>query len=216
MTRALLIGTVSVLAIAFASEASMPQQPTIIQRVAQGTADRDAHRFLAVALQQFQEVPAKSLKGDAKKQVEKLRHDLEQLVATYEKQPVPPVSMAIDGRAAKAADEADWRLKFDAVERDLVAILGAGPKVGADSTPTAATAGAAAPTAQATGSAATRPGETTTPVTGETNPQATGLAGVSQSALGVKDLDPGVRAQLEEVRKSVELFYDATSMILHH
>jgi hypothetical protein len=37
-----------------------------------------------------------------------------------------------------------------------------------------------------------------------------GLEGVAVQEIGVKKLDPNVRTQLEQVRTSVELFYDAT------
>jgi hypothetical protein len=43
--------------------------------------------------------------------------------------------------------------------------------------------------------------------------QAVALGGVAVKEIGVKNLDAGVRAQLEEVRKNIELFYDATTSV---
>jgi hypothetical protein len=73
--------------------------------------------------------------------------------------------------------------------------------------PTAAPAGST--TTQAPGSAANVAGAMSS-----TGVQPTGLAGVAVAEIGVKNLDPGIRAQLEEVRKSVELFYDATTSVM--
>jgi hypothetical protein len=41
--------------------------------------------------------------------------------------------------------------------------------------------------------------------------QAVGFGAVAISEIGVKNLDPTVRKQLDEMRRSVELFFDASN-----
>jgi hypothetical protein len=78
----------------------------------------------------------------------------------------------------------------------------------ATATPTDQTA-TGSPTAQAAGSS----GANVAGAMSATGAQPIGLAGVAVAEIGVKNLDPGVRTQLEEVRKSVELFFDATTSL---
>jgi hypothetical protein len=48
------------------------------------------------------------------------------------------------------------------------------------------------------------------PAAGDTLGMANGLAAKKVSVTGLKDLDPSVRAQLEQFRLQLELFYSAT------
>jgi hypothetical protein len=48
------------------------------------------------------------------------------------------------------------------------------------------------------------------PVAGDTLAMADALAAKKVSVIGVKDLDPSVRAQLEQFRLQIELFYSAS------
>jgi hypothetical protein len=171
--------------------------------------ERDPQAFLQTARQQLDAMQTKALSGDAEKKVTKLREDFERLVTTY---------------SSQQPANSDWKLNFDQVERDLVAILGLGPTLTGSATPSVAGTGVVAEgtssqsaqtaaTAAATGQTPTTPtstGQVPTGTTGATaSPAAVGLAGVAVEDIGVKKLDPGIRRQLEEVRKSVELFYDA-------
>jgi hypothetical protein len=97
-------------------------------------------------------------------------------------------------------------MKFGDVERDLTLILGGGSSRSVRSTTAVGTTGVVGSAAEPTGtdSSTTHPAGTDLPASQR------GLGGVAQPEIGVKNLDPGVRTQLEQVRTSVELFYDAT------
>jgi hypothetical protein len=84
----------------------------------------------------------------------------------------------------------------------------------------AAASAAVTASAQAAGTPATSPASGTVAgaATGSAPANLAGanvlaLAAVAASKIGVKDLDPRVRMQLEQVRTSIELFYDATTRV---
>jgi hypothetical protein len=254
MTRLLVFGIITIFELTFLSGAASAQPPAptadpapLTPTATPAATARDPHRYLATARQQLQAVPTQALSKDATKKLDKLRQDFERLVAAYQRR-------AAATSASPSAEAVNWKLQFDAVERDLVAILGAGPSLGADTTPAAAgtsgvvpapdvprpssqPAGTSSPTPvgapstptpaapgvastgqTAAGSPAAQPGGSTEAQAGVTgaasaNVQAAGLAGVAVAQIGVKNLNPAVREQLEEVRKSVELFYDATTSV---
>jgi hypothetical protein len=185
---------------------------------------RDPQTFLQAARQQLDAMQTTTLNGDAQKKLTKLREDFEHLMTAYASQ--QPAKSANGVAAAKASEDVvDWKTSFDQVERDLSSILGLGPQLGGSSTPSVAGTGVvaqgtssqaaqAAATAAATVQTPTTPPSTGQVPTGTTgapgSPAAVGLAGVAVEDIGVKNLDPAIRRQLEDFRKSVELFYDAT------
>ena len=197
MTRLLLIGMIAVLELASLPLASA-QSPTpafdqglSIQAAPQAATTRDPQQFLLAAKQQLDAVPTTTLNGDTRKKLAQLREDFERLVSNYEGQQAPNPANGVT--AVKASEDVvvDWKLNFDQVERDLASILGIGPLVGGSATPSVAGTGVVQ-------------------TTGATSTSAVGLTGVAVEDIGVKNLDPAVRSQLEDVRESVELFYDAT------
>jgi hypothetical protein len=197
MTRLLLIGMIAVLELASLPLASA-QSPTpafdqrlSIQAALQAATTRDPQQFLLAAKQQLDAVPTTTLNGDTRKKLAQLREDFERLVSNYEGQQAPNPANGVT--AVKASEDVvvDWKLNFDQVERDLASILGIGPLVGGSATPSVAGTGVVQ-------------------TTGATSTSAVGLTGVAVEDIGVKNLDPAVRSQLEDVRESVELFYDAT------
>ena len=187
----------------------------------------EPQQFLATAKQLLDAVPTNSLGKDGQKKLAQLRDDFKNLVANYQARSSTAVPTATD----TAKDASDWKTKFDDVERALTSILGGGALLNTTSTTavgtggivTSAPAGQPSVAGQPTGTsspsqpAPTTGSSTTQPVgssgAGETIATAgsTGavLGGVAVEEIGVKNLDPGIRAQLEQVRRNIELFYDA-------
>jgi hypothetical protein len=264
MTRPFVFGIITALAISSLPPEASAQLPpptvegTTAQTVAPAQTERDPHRQLARARQQLQAVSTKALSADGKKKLAQLQADFELLATNYERRSqTAPDSTATSG-ARSRAEVVDWKLQFDAVERDLVAILGAGALI-SDTPAVAGTSGVAAtttpaevsgtpqpvaaqssqpaptpaevaqmPPSQQTGTAqpSTQPAAPSTQAAGAIGTQAggagvmtattqqAGLVGIAAaSEIGVKNLDPGVRSQLEAMRKSVEMFYDATTSL---
>jgi len=283
MTRLFAFGMIVLFVTTFPAAASAQPQVPIVDPGSQAAAEtqvsttRDPHRYLATARQQLQAVPTQNLSKDARKKLDQLREDFERLATSYEQRSLtaPNSRSSATGGVASSMEAVNWKLQFDAVERDLVDILGAGPELGADATPAVAgtsgvapmpdvnrpsqpmgtavqpggTAAEAAPTpvpqpVGASSPLARTPPSTAAPpdvgaaaqapagsqtaqpsgspgaqagVTATTNvdTQAAALAGVAVAKIGVKNLDPAVREQLEEMRNSVEMFYDATTSLGH-
>src|SRR5262245_52456474 len=126
MSRVLLIGIVAALELTSPLRAASAQPPAppvgqeaASQVVSRPPAERDPHRFLALARQQLQLVPTQNLSGDGKKKLKKLHEDVEQLAAAYDQR--APMGSAAEAavNAKSSAEPADWKAKFAAVERDL-------------------------------------------------------------------------------------------------
>lgn len=284
MTRLFAFGMIALFVTVFLPAAASAQPPAPIDPGSQAPAERqvsmarDPHRYLATARQQLQAVPAQNLSKDARKKLDQLREDFERLATTYEGRSLNASNPSVSGTASasSSAEAINWKLQFDAVERDLVGILGAGPELGAGTKPAVAgTSGVVPPASDPTRSSqptgtpsppagtaaeaaqtAAQPAGASSPTVGRTPPstpavpdvgsiaqapagsqtaqsagstgaqagaagatdpdlQQAGLAGVAVTKIGVKNLDPVVRDQLEEVRNSVEMFYDATTSLQH-
>ena len=199
----------------------------------------EPQQFLAAAKQLLDAVPTNSLGKDAQKKLAQLRDGFKNLVANYQTQSSPAVPTATD--TAKAT--ADWKTKFDEVERDLTSILGGGASLSSTSTTAVGTGGVVTSASAAqpaggepsTGTGSTAPpvpatGAPSAPATASSPTQPVGssgtgnvtaqgatvaaLGGVAVEEIGVKNLDPGIRRQLEQVRRNIELFYDAGTQTL--
>jgi hypothetical protein len=239
------------------------------------------------AQQRLDGIATTPLNEDGQKRLSTLRDDFTKLVSTYQLRSSSSGDSATSA-ATKTPNQAvvNWNRKFSDVERDLVAILGAGPALNATSTTAvAATPGVGGPLEQPTAPSATASartsfaaaqGDTTArpspqsgaglpqaangaptadaaPISGSnpvgtgvgtrSNSQVTGassspttspasgtpaggtgaasatggsfsaVSAVALSDIGVKNLDPRIRAELEQVRTSVELFYDAATRV---
>jgi hypothetical protein len=169
------------------------------------------------ATQLLNAVSAKSLNGDRKKLLSRLRDDVKKLVKKYQMcTPGLPRAVAADAQdSSNAQDSRNWRMTFSDVERDFTAILGGGPSLGVTSTTTVGTTtGLAASFAsrspnQAGGSSTQMQTSTTLTPAGAIVTSA--ASNVAVPDIGVKHLDLATRSQLEEVRTRLELFYDATT-----
>ena len=141
-------------------------------------------QYLGTTKQLLDAVSATSLDRDGEKQLSRLREDFAQLVTSYQTRVVTPAGSA-GSIAATTVDPSkpvvDWTLKFYDVERDLASILGEG--------------------APSRGISPTMPSGTAPPI----------LERVAVPDIGAKNLNADIRAQLEQIRTHVELFYDATT-----
>jgi hypothetical protein len=144
----------------------------------------------AVPTKLLDAVPTKSLDADAQIKLSRLREDFTNLVTKYQTRSLTAPSSSV----SVTKNVVDWKMKFADVERDLTLILGGRSSSGASSTTAVGTTGVVTSTVRPAGA-----------------DSSADLEGVAGSEIGVKNLNPGVRRQLEQVRTSVELFYDATS-----
>ena len=180
------------------------------------------------------------LKKDGKKKFSQLRERFAGLTKAYQANGDPFVPAAVEQKAdVKPEGEStpvNWKMYFSDVEGDLAGILGGGSSL-PRSTPAGAgtiVAGAPAPAGTSGTTTTTTPTTTTTtpPVTADATTGATpgATAGTQTSVssvttptssigtvavvgeIGIKDLDPEVRRQLEQFRLEVELFFAATTM----
>jgi hypothetical protein len=191
---------------------------------------REAERLL-------KSVPQDSpkLKKDGKKKFSELRERFAGLMKAYQANGDPFVPAAVEQKAdlkpGKEAAPVNWKEYFSDVEGDLADILGGGSSL-PPSTPagagsivvgTVAPAGtsgtATTPVATADAAPVATPGATAgsqTSVSSATTPTPTSSIGTTAvvGEIGIKDLDPEVRRQLEQFRLEVELFFAATTMNL--
>jgi hypothetical protein len=147
-------------------------------------------------------IPDKPPGEDADKLIADLKSHFAAMSAMYRNEKPAPA-------ATTETAPASWKDLFSTVERDIVKIIGAGSALGP------ATGGAAAPVADAAipppptppaapGAAVPTAGQ----AGGDVNVGLLGVAGVAKvSTIGIKDLDPQVRKQVERFRTEVELFY---------
>jgi len=167
------------------------------------------------------------LKKDARKKVGELRERFAGLVKAYQANGDPFVPAAVDQQAVvkpeKDAAPVNWKMSFSEVESDLAGILGGGSslppstRAGAGSIVVGAAAPAGttpAPVATTTTAVATT-GATAGPQTStssDTTPASSIGTVAAVGEIGIKDLDPEIRRQLEQFRLEVELFFAATTM----
>jgi hypothetical protein len=175
------------------------------------------------------------LKKDGKKKFSELRERFAGLMKAYQANGDPFVPAAVDQKAdvkpEKGAAPANWKMYFSDVESDLAGILGGGSSLppstpagagsivvggaapvstsGTTTTPIATPGAAPVDTPVATAGSQTSVGSATTP-TPTSSIGTTAVVG----EIGIKDLDPEVRRQLEQFRLEVELFFAATTMNL--
>ena len=202
MNRLLLIGTITAMGTAASPTRAFVQTAAPAQSAAPApelsdhppTPARtrtDPQQYLGTAKQLLDAVPTKSLDGNGQTRLSHLREDFANLVTTYQTHAVTaPTSAASVAKGAKgpATDVVAWEMKFSDVERDLTLILGGGSSRSVSPTTAVKTTGHTDSTERPTGTDSS----------------------IAAPEIGVKHLDPDVRMQLEQVRTSVELFYDAT------
>jgi hypothetical protein len=165
--------------------------------------------YLGAAKQLLEMVPTKSLDGDGQTKLSQLREDLTSLVTRYQTRSLAALgsgASVASGAKDPVTDVVAWKMKFGDVERDLTLILGGRSSRSVSSTTGVGTTGVVGSAAEPTG----RDSSTRQPAGTDLPASRRGLGGVAQPEIGVKNLDPSVRTQLEQVRTSVELFYDAT------
>ena len=154
-----------------------------------------------------QDVP--NLKKDSKKQFSELRERFAGLVKAYQANGDPFVPAAVvDEEAELKSDKqsapANWKMYFSDVEHDLAVILGGGSAL-----PSSTPAGAGAIVA-----AAAPPVGTSGTIRPDTTPTSSVGTAAVVGEVGIKNLDPEVRRQLEQFRLDLELFFAATTMNL--
>jgi len=185
-------------------------------------------QHLRVAERLLNSVPQDSpkLKKDGKKKFSELRERFAGLMKAYQANGDPFVPAAVEQEAdlkpEKEAAPVNWKEYFSDVEGDLAGILGGGSSL-PPSTPAGAgsiVVGAATPTATSgTATPVGAPGANAgspTSVSSASTPTPTSSIGTTAvvGEIGIKDLDPEVRRQLEQFRLEVELFFAATTMNL--
>ena len=186
-----------------------------------------ASQHLAEAERLLNSIPQDwpNLKKDAKKQFSELRGRFAGLVKAYQANGDPFVPAAIDEEAELKSDKqsapANWKMYFSDVEHDLAAILGGGSALPSSTAAGAGTIVAAASppvgTSGTTTTALASPGTTVnTQISGGTDATPTSSIGTAAvvGEIGIKNLDPEVRRQLEQFRLKLELFFAATTMNL--
>jgi hypothetical protein len=162
-----------------------------------------------------------NLKKDAKKKFSQLRERFAGLVQAYQANGDPFVPAAIDQEADVKSDKesapANWKMYFSDVESDLAAILGGGSALPPFTPAGAGTIVAAAAPPVGTSGTTTAPGTAVnTQVAGSSETTPTSSVGTVAvvGEIGMKNLDPEVRRQLEKFRLELELFFAATTMNL--
>jgi len=190
-----------------ASAAPQSENPSTTAKA--GQAGRSAaSQHLAESERLLNSIPQDlpNLKKDAKKQFSELRERFAGLVKAYQADGNPFVPAAVDEEAGLKSDRqsapGNWKTYFSDVEHDLAAILGGGSAL-PSSTPAGAGTIVAAPAVGTSGT---------------TLPDTTPISSVGTAAvvgeIGIKNLDPQVRRQLEQFRLELELFFAATTMNL--
>jgi hypothetical protein len=147
-------------------------------------------------------IPDKPQGEDADELIADLKRHFAAMSAMYRNEKPAPA-------ATTETTPSSWKDLFSVVERDIAKIIGAGSALGP------ATAGAAAPVAEAAipaPPAAPAPPGAPVPTAGQAgadgNVGLLGVAGVAKvSTIGIEDLDPQVRKQVEQFRSEVELFF---------
>jgi hypothetical protein len=182
-----------------------------------------ASKYLAEAERLLNSIPQDSpnLKKDAKKKFSALRERFAGLVKAYQVNGDPFVPPAVDQEAdlksEKESAPANWKMYFSDVESDLAAILGGGSALPPSTRAGAGTIVAAAAPPIGTSGTTTPPGTAVnTQVAGSSETTPTSSVGTVAvvGEIGIKNLDPEVRRQLEQFRLELELFFAATTMNL--
>ena len=205
MKRVLLIGLVSTTVatamsgtiVARASTLAVAQEPTTHPATPAPTRT-DPQQYLETAKRALDAISLNAVNHDAQKQMAQIRKDFTGFEEAYQVRSTSvPSSAAKMGTGTKegSKDALDWKTMFDAVERDLTSILGSGESVSVSSTTLVSATSGVEPDMRRTGTAE----------------QSADVAVDRDLKIGVKNLDPSVRTQLEKVRTSIELFYDATT-----
>jgi hypothetical protein len=163
---------------------------------------------LAAATERLNSIPRDRLDD------EEAEEHFEELVRAYGE-----LTEAFNRSATDPAARAIWQARFSTVERKLTALVGAGPAFDGATVE----AGVATPVAGVSPpiDGAAPPGaDVAPPVAGVRPPVAGAAAGeppagrpgpsgiaVEVSTVGIEDLDPAVRQQLNEFRRELELFF---------
>jgi hypothetical protein len=182
---------------------------------------------LAEAERLLNSIPQDSpnLKKDSKKKFSEFRERFAGLVKAYQANGDPFVPAAVaqeaDLKSDKESAPTNWKMYFSDVESHLAAILGGGSAL-----PSSTPAGAGSIVASAVppvGTSGTTTATVATPGT-SANSQTSAASNTTPTAsvgttavvgdIGIKDLDPEVRRQLEQFRLELELFFAATTMNL--
>ena len=209
-----------------ASAAQTSENPST-RTTAQQAGRSAASQHLAEAERLLNSIPQDlpNLKKDAKKKWSELRERFAGLVKAYQANGDPFVSPAVDQEADLKSDKesapASWKMYFSDVESDLAGILGGGSAL-PSSTPAGAgtiAASAAQPvgTTGTTTTAVAAPGTTVNAqISGSADTTSTSSVGTAAvvGEIGIKNLDPEVRRQLEQFRLELELFFASTTMNL--
>ena len=172
-----------------------------VSKPAQQNAGTAPRQYLNEAARVMMTIPERSTKGEAQKKLAELRKHFAELISAYDKNPDPFVYPAVPGdedlKIDNKSEPPNWKKSFTGVENVLVNILGAVAQAGSTPAPSGAT-----------GTTGTTTGAPQAPQAGSVN------AGLLAGAVGVKNLDPEVRRQLEQFRLDVELFFAAMTMNL--
>jgi hypothetical protein len=168
-----------------------------------------------------------NLKKDGRQKMAELRIHFAQLASAYRANSDPFIPAAViqeadvkDEDRHEQAATTNWKMLFSDVESDLTAILGGGASL-----PPSTPAGAATIVNGVTGPVGTSGATATAPApvaasgtavdntqpTSNTPLQAPRVTAVVGD-IGIKDLDPEIRRQLEQFRLELELFFGETTM----
>jgi hypothetical protein len=182
-----------------------------------------ASKYLAEAERLLNSIPPDSpnLKKDARKKFSELRERFAGLVKAYQANGDPFVPPAVDQEAdlksEKESGPANWKMYFSDVENDLAGILGGGSALPPSTRAGAGTIVAAAAPPVGTSGTTSAPGtavNTQVASSSETTPTTSVGTVAAVGEIGIKNLDPEVRRQLEQFRLELELFFAATTMNL--
>jgi len=204
------------------SRAQTPENPsttpTTTATAAQQTGRSAPLQHLGEGERLMNSIPLDSpkLKKDAKKKISELRERFAGFVKAYQVNGNPFVPAAVvqeaDLKSEKETPPATWKEYFSDVEHDLAGILGGGSAL-ASSTPAGAGSVGVPGVPVPVGTSGTTPGPVSTPgiaagtqTSGASDTTTTSNAGTVAvvGEIGIKDLDPEVRRQLEQFRLELE------------
>ena len=184
-------------------------------------AGRTAPQHLAEAGRLLNGIPQDlpNLKKDDKKRFSELRERFAGLVKSYGANGDPFVPAAVeqeaDLKSEKKSTPVNWKMYFSDVESDLAGILGGGSALPPSTPAGAGTIVTAAAPPVGTSGTTTAPGTAVnTQVAGSSETTPTSSVGTVAvvGEIGIKNLDPEVRRQLEQFRLELELFFAGTTM----
>ena len=202
-----------------AGAAQTSENPSTTTTARQG--GRPAPQHLAEAERLLNGVPPDlpNLKKGDKKKFSELRERFAGLAKSYGANGDPFVPAAVeqeaDLKSEKKSTPVNWKMYFSDVESDLAGILGGGSALPPSTPAGAGTIVTAAVPPVGTSGRTTAPGTAVnTQVAGSSETTPTSSVGTVAvvGEIGIKNLDPEVRRQLEQFRLELELFFAATTM----